>query len=69
MPSYFAAFFSYTISLVSLGEAILSFSISMVWSFKNGAVLSGLKSYYPSAKDECKGVEFATKVNDVKNVL
>ena len=29
MPSYFAAFFSYTISLVSLDEAILSLSISM----------------------------------------
>ena len=28
-PSYFAAFFSYTISLVSLGDSILSFSISM----------------------------------------
>ena len=29
MPSEFAVFFSYTISLVSLGEAILSLSISM----------------------------------------
>ena len=25
--------------------------------------LSGLKSYYPSVKDECEGIEFVTKVN------
>ena len=32
--------------------------------------LSGLKSYYPSTKDECEeGVEFATKVNDNLDAL
>ena len=33
-------------------------------------LLSGLKSYYPSTKDECEeGVEFATKVNDILDAL
>ena len=32
--------------------------------------LSGLKLYYPSAKDECEeGVEFVTKVNDIFDAL
>ena len=37
-------------------------------SFKNGP-LSGLKSYYSSTKDECEGVEFVTKVNDILDAL
>ena len=28
-------------------------------------LLSGLKVYYPSTKDEGEGVEFVTKVNDI----
>ena len=36
---------------------------------ENG-LLSGLKSYYPSTKDECEeGVEFVTKVNDILDAL
>ena len=38
------------------------------WSFENG-LLSGLKLYYPSRKDECEGVEFVTKVNDILDAL
>ena len=38
-------------------------------SFKNG-LLSGLKLYYPSTKDECEeGVKFVTKVNDNLDAL
>ena len=32
-------------------------------------LLSGLKSYYPSTKDECDGVEFVTKVNYILDAL
>ena len=32
-------------------------------------LLSGLKSYYPSTKDECEGVKFVTKVNDILDAL
>ena len=33
-------------------------------------LLSGLKLYYPSTKDECEeGVKFVTKVNDILDAL
>ena len=30
---------------------------------------SDLKSYYPSTRDECEGVEFVTKLNDFLDAL
>ena len=32
-------------------------------------LLSGFNSYYPSTKDECEGVAFVTKVNDILDAL
>ena len=32
-------------------------------------LLSGLKPYYTSTKDECEGVKFVTKVNDILDAL
>ena len=35
-----------------------------------GLLSSGVKSYYPSTKDECEeGVKFSTKVNDILDPL
>ena len=56
-----------------------SLAAELVVNLENGLILndhsktgllSGLKSYYPSTKDECEeGVEFVTKVNDILDAL